>query len=134
MAEPRFLEGSIDPNYRPIGTCFMGDPETLNTGPMGSARLSTLRSWLSQWSPDDTHAQGEKCAADISMPMLAIEHSAADAVSQRHTGRIYAACASVDKSMLCLKGATHNFSGQPDLLAKAAQTCMDWMEQRRLLD
>ncbi len=134
MAEPRFLEGSIDPNDRPIGTCFMEDPETVNTGPSGSARFSTLRSWLSQWSPDDAHAHGEKCAADISVPMLAIEHSADDAVPQPHTGRIYAASASVDKSMLCLKGVTHYFSGQPDLLAKAAQTCMDWMEQRRLLD
>jgi hypothetical protein len=134
MAEPRFLDGSIDPNDRPIGTCFMGNPETVNTGPVGSARFSTLRSWLSQWSPDDTHAHGEKCAAHITVPMLAIEHSADDAVPQPHTGRIHAASASTDKTMVCLKGATHYFVGQPDLLAQAARTCIGWMQERQLLD
>jgi pimeloyl-ACP methyl ester carboxylesterase len=134
MAEPRFLDASIDPNDRPIGSCFMGHPETVNTGPVGSARFSTLRSWLSQWSIDDTHAHGEKCAAQISVPMLAIEHSADDAVPQPHTHRIFEACASADKTMRCIKGATHYFVGQPELLALAAQTCITWMQDRRLLD
>ncbi len=134
MAEPRFLDGSIDPNDRPIGSCFMGNPETVNTGPVGSARFSTLRSWLSQWSPDDTHAHGEKCAEKITVPMLAIEHSADDAVPQPHTRRIFEACASQDKTMHCIKGATHYFSGQPELLDQAARLCISWMQERRLLD
>lgn len=32
MADPRFLDGSIEPNDRPIGTCFMGVPEVANNG------------------------------------------------------------------------------------------------------
>lgn len=134
MAEPRFLDASIDPNDRPIGTCFMGNPETVNTGPVGSARFSTLRSWLSQWSMDDTHAHGEKCARQITVPMLAIEHSADDAVPQPHTRRIFEACASADKTMQCIRGATHYFSGQPELLDQAARLCIGWMRERRLLD
>ncbi len=133
MAEPRFLDAAIDPNDRPIGTCFMGNPETVNTGPVGSARFSTLRSWLSQWSIDDTNAHGEKSAADISVPLLAIEHSADDAVPQPHTRRIFDACASPDKTMHCLKGANHYFVGQPELLALAARTCIDWMQDKRLI-
>ncbi len=133
MAEPRFLDPRIDPNDRPVGTCFMGNPETVNTGPVGSARFSTLRSWLSQWSPDDTHAHGEKCAAHITVPMLAIEHSADDAVPQPHTQRIFDACASRDKSMVCLKGATHYFVGQPELLDQAAWLCVNWMQDRHLM-
>jgi len=133
MAEPRFLDASIDPNDRPIGTCFMGHPETVNTGPVGSARYSTLRSWLSQWSLDDTHANGEVCARGISVPMLAIEHSGDDAVPQPHTQRIFDACGSADKTMVCLHGANHYFVGQPELLAQAAQTCLDWMQERGLM-
>ena len=133
MAEPRFLDGTLDPNDRPIGSCFMGHPETVNSGPVGSARYSTLRAWLSQWSIDDTHANGEVCARGISVPLLAIEHSADDAVPQAHTGRIFAACASADKTMHCLQGANHYFVGQPDKLALAAQTCVDWMRERQLL-
>ena len=63
MAEPRFLDGAIDPNDRPIGSCFIGIPETVNSGQVGSARFSTLPAWLSRWSPDDTDVNGEKCAA-----------------------------------------------------------------------
>ncbi len=65
LADPRFLDPAIDPNDRPIGTCYLGHPETVNTGPVGIGRFSTLRAWLSQWSVDDTHAHGEKCAARI---------------------------------------------------------------------
>ncbi len=134
MAEPRFLDGSIEPNDRPIGTCFMGVPETANSGPIGLARFSTLRSWLSQWSPDDTNAHGEKCAARIHVPMIAIEHTADDAVPQPHTRRIYDAAASADKTMTAIKGANHYFVGQPELLKQAVDTCVDWMQSRRLLD
>lgn len=133
MAEPRFLDAAIDPNDRPVGTCFMGDPETVNNGPVGLARFSTLRSWLSQWSPDDSRANGETCAAGISVPMLAIEHSADDAVPQPHTAKIYQACASRDKTLHRLQGATHYFVGQPELLAEAARLCVDWMDDRNLL-
>ncbi len=133
MAEPRFLDATIDPNDRPIGNCFMGKPETVNTGPVGSARFSCLRSWLSQWSIDDTHANGEKCATGISVPLLAIEHSADDAVPQPHTQRIFDAAASADKTMQCIKGATHYFAGQPELLDLAADSCVNWMQDRRLL-
>lgn len=130
MAEPRFLDASIDPNDRPIGTCFMGNPETVNTGPVGSGRYSTLRAWLSQWSIDDTHANGELCARGISVPMLALEHSADDAVPQPHTKRIHSASASADKTMICLRGATHYFSGQPDKLQQAVRICTEWMRER----
>ncbi len=133
MAEPRFLDGSIEPNDRPIGTCFMGVPETANNGPIGLARFSTLRSWLSQWSPDDTNAHGERCAAQISVPLLAIEHSADDAVPQPHTKRIFDAAASRDKTMHLIKGANHYFVGQPELLAQAVSLCLEWMEDRNLM-
>lgn len=133
MAEPRFLDGRIDPNERPIGICFTGVPETVNTGPVGLARFSTLRSWLSQWSVDDTHAHGEKCAPHITVPMLAIEHGADDAVPQPHTRRIYEAAASADKRMEVIQGATHYFRDQPQQLQQAVDLCVGWMESRGLL-
>ncbi|MCB2042445.1 MAG: alpha/beta hydrolase, partial [Rhodoferax sp.] len=64
----------------------------------------------------------------------AIEHSADDAVPQPHTRRIFEACASADKTMECIRGATHYFSGQPELLDQAARMCIDWMQERRLLE
>ena len=58
LAEPRFLDPALDPNDRKPNWCYLGNPETANTGPVGLARFSTLRSWLSQWSIDDSNADG----------------------------------------------------------------------------
>ncbi len=69
----------------------------------------------------------------MTVPMLAIEHSADDAVPQPHTQRIFDACASRDKSLVCLKGATHYFVGQPELLDQAAWLCINWMRDRHLM-
>ena len=134
MAEPRFLDGAIDPNDRKVGTCFLGHPETVNTGPVGLARFSTLRAWLSQWSVDDTNAHGERCAARVTVPLLAIENTADDAVPQPHTERIYRAAQSSDKTVTAIKGATHYYAGQPELLQQAVDLCSSWMKERNLLD
>lgn len=130
MAEPRFLDPTIDPNDRAPGHCYLGRPETVNTGPVGLARCSTLRSWLSQWSLEHSRADGEKCAAQISVPLLAIEHSADDAVPQPDVGLMYRACASVEKEMHCLPGANHYFKGQPEQLDASVRLISNWMQRR----
>lgn len=134
MADPRFLDGSIEPNDRPIGSCFMGVPEVANNGPVGLARFSTLRSWLSQWSIDDSNADGVSCARKVSVPFLAIEHSADDAVPQPHTTLIYQAAASRDKTMKVIRGANHYFVGQPELMWQAADLSSQWLRERSLID
>ena len=133
LAEPRFLDPALDPNDRKPGWCYLGNPETANTGPAGLARFSTLRSWLSQWSIDDTNGNGLACARHISVPLLAIENSADDAVPQPHTGAIFKAAGSQDKSMHVVKGGTHYYAGQPDKLAEAVSTTQKWLMARSLL-
>lgn len=130
MAEPRFLDGTIEPNDRAIGHCYLGVPETVNNGPVGLARFSMLRSWLSQWSIDHSRADGEACARHVTVPLLAIEHSADDAVPQPDVGLMYEACASTDKQFHCVKGATHYLKGQPEQLEQAVQLIVDWAQQR----
>ena len=131
MADPRFLDGTIEPNDRPIGRCYLGVPETVNTGPVGLARFCTLRSWLSQWSLDHSRADGETCARQITVPLLAIEHTADDAVPQPDIGLMYGACASTDKQMHRLQGANHYFKGQPEHLKESVALITGWMQQRR---
>ncbi|MGD9942856.1 MAG: alpha/beta hydrolase [Burkholderiaceae bacterium] len=130
MADPRFLDGTIEPNGRPIGRCYLGVPETVNTGPVGLARFCTLRSWLSQWSVDHSRADGEACAAGVSVPLLAIEHGADDAVPQPDVGLMYRACASADKEMHCIAGAGHYFKGQPEHLRRAVELIGAWTSRR----
>jgi pimeloyl-ACP methyl ester carboxylesterase len=134
MADPRFMDPAVDPNDRKPRWCYLGKPETANTGPVGIARFSTLRSWLSQWSIDDSNADGPRCAVSVSVPLLAIENSADDAVPQPHAKIIHDAAASGDKTFRVIKGATHYYQGQPELLKQAVELCVGWLQSRNLLD
>jgi pimeloyl-ACP methyl ester carboxylesterase len=134
MADLRFMDPAIDPNDRKPRWCYLGKPETANTGPVGIGRFSTLRAWLSQWSIDDSNADGPRSAASISVPLLAVENSADDAVPQPHARIIHDAAASKDKTMRVIKGATHYYQGQPELLKQAVDLCVGWMRTKNLLD
>ena len=134
MADLRFMDPAVDPNDRKPRWCYLGKPETANTGPVGIGRFSTLRAWLSQWSIDDSNADGPRSAAAITVPLLAIENSADDAVPQPHARIIHDAAASKDKSFHVIKGATHYYQGQPELLKQAVDLCVGWMGRQNLLD
>lgn len=134
LADPRFLDPTLDPNDRKPRWCYMGNPETVNSGPVGLARFTTLRSWLSQWSIDDSCGNGLACAAKVRAPLLVIENSADDAVPQPHSKMLFDAAASADKTFRVIHGATHYYAGQPELLAEATQLVRGWLVERQLLE
>ncbi len=130
LADPRFLDPALDPNGRRPGWCYLGNPETVNTGPVGLARFSTLRSWLSQWSIDDSKGDALSCAQRVKAPLLVIENGADDAVPQPHPRQVYEASSSADKQFQVIAGATHYYAGQPAQLAQAIQLITGWMSSR----
>ncbi|MGE0289790.1 MAG: alpha/beta hydrolase [Bradyrhizobium sp.] len=130
LADPRYIDPALDPNGRKPRWCYLGNPETVNSGPVGLGRFSTLRSWLSQWSLDDTCANGPVCAAKVRAPLLVIENGADDAVPQPHSRILYEAAASPDKTFHLIPGATHYYAGQPKLMSDATQLIHGWLEDR----
>ena len=133
VADPRFLDPTLDPNGRRPSWCYMGNPETANSGPIGLARFTTLRSWLSQWSIDDSRGDAIACAARVRAPLLVIENTADDAVPQPHTRMLFDAAASPDKTFAEIVGATHYYAGQPELLEQATALIRDWLGARGLM-
>lgn len=133
MADPRWLDVTIDPNDRKAGMSFIGDPRSANNGPAGFARFSSLRSWLSQWSIDDSVANAEACVRNIRVPFLAIENSADDAAPTSHMKAVYNAAASPDKMLKVIEGANHYYTGRPELLEEACRLMMGWLRERKLL-
>ncbi len=134
LADPRFLDGTLDPNDRRIGWCYLGHPETANTGPVGLARFSTLRSWLSQWSIEDSNADGLKCVKTIRAPLLVVENSADDAVPQPHARMIFDAATTSDKRFEVIEGATHYYAGQPEHLRVVTGLTHRWLAERELIE
>ena len=119
---------------RVFGTSFLGDPRVVNMSPIGLARFSTLRSWLSQWSLDDANADGPRAAADVTVPALVIANSADNICTPAYADALYDALASEDKERLTIAGANHYYIGpdQKPLLQQAAAACTAWLGDRGL--
>lgn len=134
MADPRFLDPTLEPNGRKPGVCYLGDPRIVNDGPVGLARFCTLRSWLSQWSYDESRAHGERNAASIRVPTLVVVNGADDAVPPSHMRRLYEAIPRADKEMREIAGASHYYIGQRSELALAVRSFTEWAQERELAD
>ncbi len=134
MADLRWFDLSVDPNDRKPGISFVGDPRAANSGPIGFARFSSLRSWLSQWSIDDSNANAEECVRHIRVPFFAIENGGDDGAPAEHMRRVYAAAVSEGKQRHLVPGANHYYAGQPELLADACAALTAWLDGRGFLD
>ena len=132
MAAPCWLDPAIDPNDRAPGRCYLGDPRLINDAPGGLGRFTTLRSWLSQWSLAKSNADGPRCAAAITVPVLVIGNSADDACTPSHTTRLFDAVAHPDKTLETVAGATHYYAAQPAELAVATRHVVGWLAARDL--
>lgn len=134
MCDVRWLDPAVDPNGRRPNWCYLGDPRTVNVGPVGLARFSTLRSWLSQWSYDRSNGKGAQNAAKIrAVPVLQIVNQADDAVPASHNPIVRATLATPDKEYVEIEGATHYYLGQPQQLQLCIDTVMDWSRRKNLL-
>ena len=134
MADPRFVDPTLEPNERKPGWSYLGVPETVNSGPVGIARFSTLRAWLSQWSIDDAVADAERAVRTIGTPLLVIENGADDAVPPSHIKAVLDAARMADKTYLRIDGADHYYRGQPEQVQRAVAGVCDWLGKRGLAE
>lgn len=130
MADLRWTDPSQDPSDRRPHTCYLGEPKIANDGPVGLARFSTLRSWLSQWGYDTTNSTGLGNAARISCPVLVINNTADLACTPSHAQRLFDAIGHADKEKHDIKNADHYYIERPDLLPEAVRICSDWLSRK----
>lgn len=130
MADVRWTDPAQDPSDRRPYECYLGVPRIANDGPVGLARFTTLRSWLSQWGYDTTNANGLVNAARISCPVLVINNTADLACTPSHARRLFDAVGHDDKEYRDIVGADHYYIERPDLLPEAVQTVSEWIARK----
>lgn len=130
MSDVRWTDPSQDPSDRRPYACYLGDPKIVNDGPVGLGRFTTLRSWLSQWSYDESRANGVVNAGRISCPVLVVNNTADLACTPSHAQRLFDAVASADKSLVHIEGADHYYAERPDLLPRATAAIGEWLDAR----
>jgi dienelactone hydrolase len=136
MADPRWVDPSVDPNDRRPGWSYLGNPRLANNAASGLARFTTTRGWLSQWSLDYAQVDAFDAAQRISVPVLVIVNSADDACPNSHPHGFFGALRHDDKELRVIAGANHYFSGddQRSHLAIASSLVTDWSQSHGFID
>ncbi len=136
MADPRWLDPSIEPNGRRPRWSYLGDPCTANTSPGALMRFTTTRSWLSQWSLRTAQVDAGDAAPRVTVPVFILVNECDDAVPTSHPHQVFDAIRHPDKELMNLSGANHYFSGagQKTQLAEAADLVHDWLVRHQFVN
>ena len=128
LADPAYLDPSIDPDDRPLGSIFaFPDPLVANYGFGGLGRVMTPRGWLSTWSGLSSHAEVSETIPRVSVPTLVMHPTADTEIRVRQAEATFAASGATDKTYVALEGANHYLAGRR---REAMDVVVDWLRAR----
>jgi len=132
VADLRFRDLTIDPSDRRPGTAW-GEALGANLSPASLGHHTSLRSWLSQWSVDESNCDGPWHLARTSVPVL-VMYGTADQVSfPSHANALYDAIPTGRGTLIPLRGAEHYFQSTPDMIPTVATHIVTWLRDNGLL-
>lgn len=125
-ADPRFIDVTLDESDRDPGTLW-GDPRSANLRPVTLGSVSTLRSWLSQWSVADSNGYGPARLESVNVPVFVAYGTADRGCFPSMATALYDAVPHSHKELLAVTGAGHYFDGRPDLVTDALDAIIKWL-------
>lgn len=128
LADPAYLDLSLDPDDRKMGSLFaFPDPLDANYGRAGLARVMTARGWLSTWSGLSSHARLADTMPQVKVPTLILHPTADQEIRLRQALEIRDAAGSDDVTYSALEGAPHYLEGHR---RGAMEQVVDWLRAR----
>jgi len=136
MANPAFVDDTIDPSPREYGSLLSERPDLMNYAALGLARTCTPRAWLSTWSGQTSNADLVKNVARIAEPTLLVHAERDREIFPADVAAIESAIAAADKTTV-RQNARHYF--EPDFGEKTApdvdklmDVVLPWIAERFL--
>jgi pimeloyl-ACP methyl ester carboxylesterase len=127
-ADPRFLDLTIDPNERAVGSVWgagASGARAVNYAASQMGRITSLTAWLSQWSPR-SRADGPANLARTSVPVLLCTYTA-DQSTFPSTRAAWLAAGGSRIRNVDVRGGNHYLAGQPELVRQVADEMVEWM-------
>lgn len=131
MAALTRLDPALDANRREATP--LDELASENHSPVGLARFTTLRAWLSQWSLDDSNADALKCLPLTSVPTFVLDNQKDDLVLPSHIDSAFEAIPHARKKLHREPEAKHYYFGQIDVLIRVVQVMYSWLAEEGLL-
>lgn len=128
-ADPRFMDGALDPSKRPCPACYAGDPMRANRGIPALGRSSSLRAWLAMWSLEDSPCQGPEHLARLRLPALVVQSLGDTGVFPSDARAIFEALPEGDKQLEWVPGA-HYFEDDMERRRDACDLISAWIARR----
>jgi hypothetical protein len=137
LADPRYLDPTLDPSPRPLGSVFSfgRDPIAGNYGE-GLARAMSARGWLSTWSGLSSNAALDRTLTAVRVPTLVVSALADTDIYPSECRRAFVASAAVDKEYYEQGDADHYFrpfgaAAEPAPRDRLADACvLPWLRAR----
>lgn len=128
LADPAYLDLTIDPDDRTMGSVFaFPDPLDANYGYGGLARVMTARGWLSTWSGLSSHASVAETVPAVTVPTLVVHPTGDSEIRLQQARGIHDASGAADKTYVEVKGAAHYLHGRR---REAMDVVVDWLRPR----
>jgi hypothetical protein len=128
LADPAYLDLSIDPDERPMGSLFaFPDPLDANYGRGGLARTMTARGWLSTWSGLSSHAKLADTMPQVKVPTILVHPTADTEIRVWQAKEIVEGSGAEDSTYVEMKGAPHYLEGHR---REALAIVADWLAAR----
>jgi alpha-beta hydrolase superfamily lysophospholipase len=128
LADPAYLDLTIDPDERPMGSLFaFPDPFDANYARLGLARTMTPRGWLSTWSGLSSHARLADTMPHVKIPTLILHPTADTEIRVRQALEIRDQAGSDDVTYHEMKGAPHYLEGHR---VPAMEITAEWLRAR----
>ena len=128
LADPAYLDLSIDPDERPLGSLFaFPDPFEANYGRGGLARTMTARGWLSTWSGLSSPARLADTMPEVKVPTLIVHPTGDTEIRVRQAVEIRDQAGATDVTYHEMRGAPHYLEGHRP---EAMGVVTDWLADR----
>jgi pimeloyl-ACP methyl ester carboxylesterase len=107
QANPAYLDLTIDPSERAVGSIFSPRPDLFNYHPIGLGHVVTPEAWLSTWSGPSSYANLERNLPRVTVPTLVVGAMADQDIFLADVRAEYELSGAADKRIEFIEGAEH---------------------------